>query len=889
MNIGISKLCRPLLAAILTILSGTAARSATLPNPIVFVTQPPIVHELNGAISNTFLSIVTIFGNHLPDTAHAGRGGDLWLVLKNQGLVNLTKSAGLGASGIQHGVGIDVRDPAIHWSGRKVLFSMVVGAPSSATDTTQFHWQLYEVTNLDAVIADTNTTPTIVKVPNQPANNNVTPCYATDGRIIFMSDKPYNGIDILDEYKGHPTVSGTYSLDPATGDLKMLQHTPSGAFNPFIDSFGRLIVTRWDHLSQDPQALDERLGKRYSGVFNYLDESLGAATQIAPLETFPEPRNNDTNVLLQLGVNGNEFNLFFPWALDQDGGNEEIINHVGRHEFQSSMVKSFTADTNLVTYSNLAQRAASGVNSANTNALSTFFQLAEDPRNPGLYFGVQAQDISIFGGTHAAGQILTLTGGPSVNPTNMVVSSVTAPNGNQLGNPLGLYRNPLPMTDGSLIAAYTPDNTSLLFGVDTNTGSATLPVSQFKFRLMTLSKGSTYWTTNQALTPGISKTAIYYEGALLLTNTAIQWELQPVEVRARAIPTPLKSSVTPIEAQVFAEEGVDAATFQADLAQRNLALCISRDVTARDSADKQQPYNLRVPGGVSSIANSGQVYDITHLQFLQADYLRGYSNGPNAQPMPGRRILAVPMHDTTNVNYSSSKLDAPLGGTELMSDGSQATLVPANRAVTWQLTGPNNNDSVIKERYWISFRPGEIRTCANCHGINAVDQMGRGSPLNPPLALRKLLQHWRTNAASSYALNVNNGKGGGNFGAGSIVTLTADAAPSGKYFAGWNGAFFASPGAATTTFVMPTNSVAVTAQFATLPSPTINAIQLSSGSGNFTLTAQTVANQAWILKTSTNLIDWQTVATNISNPAGLIQFTQPIATEPERYFNITSP
>src|SRR5207253_5739438 len=66
---------------------------------VVFVTQPPIVRELNGAVSNTFLSVVTIFGNHLADTAHAGRGGDLWLMLPNQGLVNLTKSANLGAAG----------------------------------------------------------------------------------------------------------------------------------------------------------------------------------------------------------------------------------------------------------------------------------------------------------------------------------------------------------------------------------------------------------------------------------------------------------------------------------------------------------------------------------------------------------------------------------------------------------------------------------------------------------------------------------------------------------------------------------------------------------------------------------------------------------------------
>src|SRR5215468_8805057 len=153
-----------------------AIASVTLTNPIVFVTQPPIPRELNSSVSNTFLSVVTVFGNQQADTAHAARGGDLWLMTTNGALVNLTRRAGFGTNGVQAGVGIDVRDPAIHWSGMNLLFSMVVGAPTSAADTTTYYWQMYELTNLAAVIANTNTVPAIVLVPNQPTNcNNVTP------------------------------------------------------------------------------------------------------------------------------------------------------------------------------------------------------------------------------------------------------------------------------------------------------------------------------------------------------------------------------------------------------------------------------------------------------------------------------------------------------------------------------------------------------------------------------------------------------------------------------------------------------------------------------------------------------------------------------------------
>ena len=868
------------------------ADGLTLTNPIVFVTQPPIPRELNSSVANTFLSVVTIFGNQLADTAHAARGGDLWLMLTNKGLVNLTRKAGFGTNGVQHGVGIDVRDPQIHWGGKRVLFSMVVGAPTNAADATPFFWQLYELTNLDAVISNTNTLPAIVKVPNQPANaNNVTPCYATDGRIIFMSDQPYNGtFAALDEYKGHPTVTGTYSLDPVTGDLKMLQHTPSGAFNPFIDSFGRLIVTRWDHLSQDSVAADDRLGRATNGSFNFLLETPGSPTQSTNIiETFPEPRNFDTNYTAQLGVNGNSFNLFFPWALDQNGGNEEVLNHVGRHELQTALNQSFTGDTNLVTFTNLASRTASGVVSANTNSIAAFFQIVEDPRTNGFYWGVQATDIGTFGGSHSAGQILRLNGGLGVNPTNMIVSNITAPATASPPNAgsLGLFRNPLPMSDGKLVAAFTPVASSATFGFDTNTGTASLPVSQYHFRLMALTNSSPFWTTNQFLTGGILNTSIFWSGSTLVTNISTLWELQPVEVRARLIPAPLSSVVPGIEQQVFAEEGVDLPTFQADLVQRNLALVVSRNVTARDKADKQQPYNLRVPGGVSSIANSGKVYDITHLQFLQADYLRGYTNGPNG-PMPGRRILATPMHATTNYNYASSKPNAPLGGTEILSDGSQATIVPANRAVTWQFTGTNNNESVVKERYWISFRPGEVRTCANCHGINAVDQLGRSSPTNAPLALRQLLRTWRTNAANAYALTVNNGSGSGSYGAGAQLTLSASSAPAGTVFAQWTGATVANPAATTTSFIMPPTNATVTAVFTNLPAPVFTSFQVNGGN-SLTLTAQAAASLPWVLETSTNLVNWTSVTTNSASGGGLWQYTLPVGPAPQGFFRLRSP
>ena len=643
---------------------------------------------------------------------------------------------------------------------------------------------------------------------------------------------------------------------------------------------------------RDPLAVNDRLGVSYggpstNGSFNFLSETANSPFQFTNLlETFTEPRKFDTVYRTALNVSGVDFNSFFPWQMDQDGGDEEFLNHAGRHELNTTMFQSFIGDTNLVTFTNVAQRAASGVLAANSNSIGSFFQIVEDPRTNGLYFGVNCSDISPFGGTHTAGQIVTLTGGTNANPTNMVITLITHSN-TVSPTTLGLYRNPLPMSDGTLVAVWT-DTANGIAGFDTNIGTATLPVSKYHFRLYTLTNGAGIFSANQLLNSGgIQATSIYWDGATLVTNGATQWELQPVEVRAKQIPQPTKSAVASIEQKVFAEEGVDLPTFQADLAQRNLALCISRNVTARDLADKQQPYNLRVPGGSNSIANSGQVYDITHLTFLQADYLRGYTNGPGGLPQPGRRILAVPMHTGTNFNYASSQTNAPPGGTEILSDGSQATFIPANRAVTWHLTG-TTNESVVKERYWISFKPGEVRTCANCHGINAVDQLGRPAPTNAPLALQKLLQFWKTNSASAYTLIVSNGSGGGNFGAGSILALTANVAPSGKVFVGWSGAV-SNATSVTTLFIMPTNSATVTALFTNLPPPVFSNFQFTLGASNLTLAASALPNQLWILQSSADLLTWQDMATNVSTGGGLVQFTNAIGNAPQKFYRLKSP
>jgi hypothetical protein len=723
---------RPLFAAVLAFTA--ISLQAAVTNSILFVTQVPMPEERNDAtVSNVAVSVVSALGNHLGDTTHAGRGGDLWIRYANGTFTNLTRLAGYGTNGLQHGVGIAVRDPFMHWSGKKALFSMVVGAPTGPTDTTRFFWQLYEITNF----VTPGSVPLIAKVPNQPTNyNNVMGCYGTDGRIIFACDRPRDGsphlYPQLDEYNNVPANSGLWSLDPSSGDLFLLDHSPSGDFHPFIDSFGRLIFTRWDHLVQDRNATDDRLGLETNGTFNYFAENTtNFDISYRPNETFPEPRTFDGPLLMIEKVQGNAINSFFPWMQNEDGTALEFLNHVGRHELMSSFRgSSFTNDANLVQQFTLANRVFS-----DPNFLNNFMHICEDPLHPGSYFGVDSPDF----GTHAAGQIITLFGPPGTNAEFMRITNITAV---QMKNPnsWGVYRDPLPMANGALVASFSAGS-----ALDVNSGSAAFPKSAYAFRIVSLTNtASSIWTNAGPLTAGITNYSVYWSGSTLVTHTNYFWELQAVEVISNKVPARLSASVASVEAQVFSDEGVDIPVMQSWLRSNDLALIVSRNVTARDRADKEQPYNLRVPGpnGAITTNNAGKIYDIAYIQFLQADQLRGVTYG-TTNPVPGRRVLAMPMHDFAATNFNVPVTNGLVGATRLGFDGSQATFVPARRAMTHQTTDTNGNH-VVRERYWITYQPGEIRTCAVCHGLNVKDQANRDVPTNAPAALRDLLRSWKS-------------------------------------------------------------------------------------------------------------------------------------------------
>lgn len=713
----------------------SAAAALARPYPILFVTQPPLPGD--------FTSMNAVFGNHHPDLQSSNRGGDLWVLYPNGHLKNLTAAAGFGVVGFQGANAIAVREPSVSWDGTKALVSMVVGAPSQQYQVKTFYWQIYEVTGLQE-----SDTVSIARVPHQPAGyNNVSPIYGTDGRILFTSDRPRNGqahlYPQLDEYESAPTVTGIWSLDPASGDVHLLNHTVSGVFSPSIDSFGRLVFVRWDHLQRDQQAdadASAPVGGGSYGTFDYVDESASGAFAGTRSEVFPEPRTPRVDLLATMpGVEGQQFNQFFPWAMNEDGTNEETVNHLGRHDFAGYFDRAFNDNPHLVEFipPGLLLRA-------NANPLTNFLQMRESPAVPGRFYGVDAPEF----GTHAAGQIVSFDAAPTTRADQVVVTYWThraTASATPSANHTGMYRNPLPLSDGTLVvshSAYTDE--------DSNTGTRANPGSRYDFRLKTLNAvaggGSTAGT--QLVAGGISKSISYYDPDVLVSYSGPLWELDPVEIRPRTKPATTGFALDPVEQGVFAAAGVDLAGFRNWLRARDLALIVTRNVTTRDAFDFQQPFNLRVPGGAPAVqtvrpGDSGPTYDVTDLQIVQADQIRGM--GGMAGPRRGRRPIARFLHDPSAPNPVLS--GRPAGSVPVSAvDGSIAAFVPARRALSWQLTDASGKP-VVHERYWLTMQPGEIRACTSCHGMSHFDQAGNPPPTNAPQALADLLAYWKDNLA----------------------------------------------------------------------------------------------------------------------------------------------
>jgi hypothetical protein len=156
------------------------------------------------------------------------------------------------------------------------------------------------------------------------------------------------------------------------------------------------------------------------------------------------------------------------------------------------------------------------------------------------------------------------------------------------------------------------------------------------------------------------------------------------------------------------------------------------------------------------------------------------------EPRRGRRVLARALHGLSGLPNLPGQ--SGTDKVQIAADGSVAAFVPARRALSWQLLDPQG-EGVVRERYWLTFQPGEVRTCTSCHGPSSRDQLDRPAPVNPPAALASLLRAWKAEASpgtcvsSATALCLSGGRFraeviwrdfAGNTGTGRTLPLTGD-------------------------------------------------------------------------------------------------------------------
>ena len=154
----------------------------------------------------------------------------------------------------------------------------------------------------------------------------------------------------------------------------------------------------------------------------------------------------------------------------------------------------------------------------------------------------------------------------------------------------------------------------------------------------------------------------------------------------------------------------------------------------------------------------------------------------------------------------------------------------------------------------------------------------------------------------TYTVTVNNGSGDGEYEEGATVTITADAAPSGKQFAGWNvvsgNVTLKDAKSATTTFVMPAKAVVVTATYKDIPvvEPETYTVTVNNGSGDgkykagatVTITADAAPSgkqfKEWTVESgNVTLKDAKSATTTFTMPAKAVVVTavyEDVPTEP---------
>ncbi len=127
-------------------------------------------------------------------------------------------------------------------------------------------------------------------------------------------------------------------------------------------------------------------------------------------------------------------------------------------------------------------------------------------------------------------------------------------------------------------------------------------------------------------------------------------------------------------------------------------------------------------------------------------------------------------------------------------------------------------------------------------GLLVADPSSPSTTLVMPSKAGAVTASYRAASDTTYNLIVAGGSGGGDYAAGTVVTIAADPAPSGQTFDAWTGADVAKAKSAVTTLAMPSSDVIATATYKDATTFTLTVVN-GSGSGRYG-TGESVAIEA---------------------------------------------
>jgi len=123
-------------------------------------------------------------------------------------------------------------DPLLHFDAGKLLFAR--------NGEKEKNWRVFEI-GLDGKGLHQVT-------PDDGEDvGHFDPCYLPDGKIVFASTAPYQGLPC--EFGGNKMVC-LFRLDPATGNVRQLTFEQDSDWSPRVLHNGRILYQRWEYTDQ---------------------------------------------------------------------------------------------------------------------------------------------------------------------------------------------------------------------------------------------------------------------------------------------------------------------------------------------------------------------------------------------------------------------------------------------------------------------------------------------------------------------------------------------------------------------------------------------------------------------------------------------------------------